>query len=303
MGKFVLTAVIISLLIFCIRNVKADGSSTDFRTPLPIESPSITPNSTPKRTIDSPSPNTSKPDENSKTKRSPNKKIIDLLKDFQGSWFGSLLIELLKDILGGFIGAFIALWLEGFNEPKLDIVVSEKAHSEIDYQPPKYHPPRNGRWKNCGLEVRNKPVLSWIRSVFRRQVAQQVTAKIYFKETEEVMKGRWSESLELSDASKYDIKRLIHTPETINIEAGGFRLLDVIMKYQYDKEAYGWNNESYQNNWITPKYKLRRGYHEINVEVSSINGGFCKKIFWVFVSSSNKNTTILDNSVVDVPKN
>jgi hypothetical protein len=85
------------------------------------------------------------------------------------------------------------------------------------------------------------------------------------------MDGRWASTPELPHISSDVILKLLR-PDPVTISVGESEYLDVITKYEKDKEAYGWNNAAYFNNWRTPNYKLERGQYLVKISISTQNG-------------------------------
>jgi len=176
--------------------------------------------------------------------------------------------KLLWSIIGGLIGALIALFLDKkIKSPLLKIVAYEDANQDHSY------PNMGGRWKFFRVKVVNKSLPKWINWFCDRNTAQQVNAKIHFTEIEKTMKGRWANTLELPGQNQSDIIRLVTYPEPQTIYAGESEFLDVFVKCENDKEAYGWNNEAYLNfnNWRTSNYILQPGDYYIEIALSGIN--------------------------------
>lgn len=85
------------------------------------------------------------------------------------------------------------------------------------------------------------------------------------------MKGRWAETLELTQASPFELVKLANFPDPITIFPGDSAILDIFVKYDNDNEAYGWNNEAYLHNWRTPYYQLDPGDYDIEIILSGVN--------------------------------
>lgn len=181
---------------------------------------------------------------------------------------GEILQQLVWAIIGGFIGAFIALWLDKFNNPVLEIIASEDANDDKIF-PQGYIVP--GRWKFFRVKIKNKAIPKIFTLFFTRETAEQLHAKITFRQINETMKGRWSATLELPAANPLDKERLANFPDPENVFAGEDALLDVFAKYEHDTEAYGWNNEAYLNDWRTQDYKLDPGDYDIEIEIAGLN--------------------------------
>jgi hypothetical protein len=58
----------------------------------------------------------------------------------------------------------------------------------------------------------------------------------------------------------------------MSIPAGEQEELDIAVRCDDEVEAYGWNNESYQNNWRNSQWKLEKGRYIVEVTVRSAGG-------------------------------
>jgi hypothetical protein len=213
----------------------------------------------------------------------------------------NILIELLISFIGSIPALLFALWVDKRRMPKLEITASEEANSDNTYTLPNLH--AGERWKFFRVTVKNKPftrIFSWIP----RQTAENCRGKIEFSKigTEELppsmlrrlpfsMLGRWISSPELSYLSKSSaiLKILQPDPVTIPINEKG-EILDVITKCENDKEAYGWNNEAYFNNWRTPHYKLEGGKYAVKISIATQNGVTFAENFELTVSDKIEDT-------------
>lgn len=182
-------------------------------------------------------------------------------------------IQLLISFIGSIPALFLALWAERQRMPKIRIVASEKANADNTYAPPNAR--AGERWKFFRVSVENDP-FSWPFSWIPRQTAENCRAKIEFSKIgpDHVgfsMDGRWASTPELPHISNDVILKLFN-PDPVTIPVGEMEYLDVITKYEGDKEAYGWNNAAYFNNWRTPSHKLERGKYTVKVSISTQNG-------------------------------
>jgi len=181
----------------------------------------------------------------------------------------NLLKSFIGTIISGFVGAFIALWLDTFNNPDIEISITEQANTEGTYPMDK---PVPGHFKFFGLSVKNKEIPPFLpKRFFNREAAEQLDAKITFIELNKTMKGRWTTTLELPFANPQDAMRLANFPESKNILAGVSENLCVFVKFEKDIEAYGWNNEGYLHQWRTPDYRLNPGIYNIEVVIEGLN--------------------------------
>lgn len=185
----------------------------------------------------------------------------------------SILIELLIAFIGSIPALLFALWVDKQRMPKLKITASGEANADVAYQSPNLH--AGERWKFFRVNVENKPFprpFSWIT----RQTAENCRAKIQFskvgaEQTGFSMLGRWASSPELPFIPSEAVLKLLY-PDPVTIPVNEAENLDVIAKNEKDKEAYGWNNEAYFNNWRTPKFKLERGKYTVKISIATQNG-------------------------------
>lgn len=208
-------------------------------------------------------------------------------------WFytANLLIELLIGFAGSIPALFLALWVDKQRMPKLEIIASEDANNDNRYQQPN---PRAGeRWKFFRVKVKNKPFsspFSWIT----RQTAENCRGKIEFSKIGTAqsgfsMLGRWASSPELPLVSDAVLKLLQPDTVTIPVNEEGENL-DIITKCESDKEAYGWNNEAYFNNWRTQKYKLESGKYKVKISIATQNGVTFAENFELSISDKIEDT-------------
>jgi hypothetical protein len=204
----------------------------------------------------------------------------------------NILIELLISFIGSIPALFFALWVDKQRMPKLEIIASEEANADVTYQQPNLH--AGERWKFFRVAVKNKPFMrpfSWIP----RQTAENCRAKIEFSKigTAQLgfsMSGRWASSPELPFIpSSEKVLRLLY-PDPVTIPINEAENLDVITKYENDKEAYGWNNEAYFNNWRTPKFKLDRGKYAVKISIATQNGVTFAEKFELSISDKIEDT-------------
>ncbi len=203
----------------------------------------------------------------------------------------NILIELLIAFVGSIPALLFALWIDKQRMPKLEIIASEEANADVTYTQPNLH--AGERWKFFRVTVKNKPFtrpFSWIP----RQTAENCNAKIEFSEigTNQSgfsMLGRWASSPELPFIPAQAVLKLFH-PDPVTIPVNEKETLDVIAKYENDKEAYGWNNEAYFNNWRTPKYKLERGKYRVKISIATQNGVTFAENFELSISDKIEDT-------------
>lgn len=200
-------------------------------------------------------------------------------------------IQLVISFIGSIPALFFALWVERQRMPKLEIIASEEANADNTYEVPN---PRAGeRWKFFRVLVINKPFIfpfSWIP----RQTAENCRAKIEFSKigSEKLnfsIMGRWASTPEIPYIQN-DVVLKILNPDPVTITVNGKEYLDVLTKYENDKEAYGWNNEAYFNKWRTPNYKLERGKYAVRITITTQNGKTFAKRFELSISDKIEDT-------------
>jgi hypothetical protein len=195
-------------------------------------------------------------------------------------------------VLGSFLGATVALYFENLKKPRLRIEAGEDANSDNKYA--NNPPPLNGRWKFFRVKVYNKPFPKFISWLISTETAEQVRAVITFKDLGVSMKGRWASTLELAQTSSpNDWIRLSNFPEPISLIAGEKpEYLDIFTMSEFDTVAYGWNNESYINQWRNHRYLLKPGNHKIEIMVANINGEKTIKIFSAHIGKNINKTKL-----------
>jgi len=184
-------------------------------------------------------------------------------------------LQFLASFVGGFFAVLLALWIDRKRLPNLDIRPSEEAHLDVTY--PAHHMGHGGeRWKYFSVAVRNEPLpkpFSWIP----RQPAENCRATIsFFKLGEDfplfVMLGRWASTPEVAYLPNgHQIVKVTH-PDPVTIAPGNREILNVVAKHENDREAYGWNNDSYLHEWRTLKAKLDPGNYIVKIDISTQNG-------------------------------
>jgi hypothetical protein len=219
--------------------------------------------------------------------------VVDSINDLTDNFWQNLLWA----ILGGFIGAIIALWLDTFRLPQIRISCPDTIHDDNPYTD---NPPRPfKRAKFFRVKVENKELSRWAKLFFNRVSAEQLSAKIYIKEIDKTMKGRWASTLELAFTNFENAIRLAQFPETETLSPGEYVPLDVFIKPDGIDEAYGWNNEAYLYQWRTPHYKMNPGAYSITVTVSMSNGQTKTATFEAIVDKTIENSSIKQISLVN----
>jgi hypothetical protein len=206
---------------------------------------------------------------------------------------GKFWYQLAISFLGSIPALMLALWVERQRMPKLEIIASKEANADNTYLAP--HPHAGERWSFFRVLVRNKPFIKpfhWIP----RQTAENCSAKIEIfehdnKQNKFSMLGRWASTLEPAFIHHQDqlVVKLLY-PDTVIIPAGKEEYLDVIVKHDHDKEAYGWNNEAYLHDWRTPNYKLDVGMYLVKINITTQNGKSFLQEFELSISERIEDT-------------
>jgi hypothetical protein len=199
--------------------------------------------------------------------------------------------QLFVSFIGAIPALLVALWVERQRMPKLEIIASEEANADNTYQQPNAH--AGERWKFFRVLVKNKPFIQPFRWI-PRQTAENCRAKIEFSKigTENFgfsMSGRWVSTPEIPHIPNNAILKLLY-PDPVTIPVDEKEFLDVITKYEENKEAYGWNNEAYFHDWRTPNYKLERGKYLVKITITTQNGKTFTQKFELLVSDKIEDT-------------
>jgi len=182
------------------------------------------------------------------------------------------------------VGALISIWvtmlLEGVQKPNLELELRSECATRF----------RAGSHLGYVLQLRlvNKPLprgLGWLQ----RNSATEASGTITFRDLNgkdvfgAVMPIRWSNSPQPGYTVVEDtpnaapIKKMIFNPErlstTRNIPPGSHDegVLDVAARFDNESECYGVNNESYFNDWHTPRWKLLPGEYLVDVKIRASN--------------------------------
>lgn len=207
--------------------------------------------------------------------------------------FNQIYMEILIAFLSSILGVIIALIVERERFPKIEIIASEDSNADNTYQE---GPHKGERWKFFRVAVGNKKIPSILNWLMVRQTAENCRANIYMRginnNVDLSFKGRWASTPELAHLNINDaILKLIY-PDPVTIIGGDKEYLDIITKFGNDKEAYGWNNESYFHNWKNQAYELERGKYKVKVVVNTQNGISSSKEFMLNVSDKIENTSL-----------
>jgi len=85
------------------------------------------------------------------------------------------------------------------------------------------------------------------------------------------MQGRWANTPEISFISPTNQQERMIYPDRISVGYHSFEPLDCIVKFDGERPAYGWNNESYVTDGRNARYKLEIGTYRVSVRLSGQN--------------------------------
>ena len=180
-------------------------------------------------------------------------------------------------ILGVIASLIVVYFVESRKKPSLKLVLAAPSDQQYD----KGYPATIMRCLR--IRVKNEELPKWLRWM-KRESAHDCLATIrflYFPDGRKIftedMAGRWAGSPEATPITgMVGINRLTIWDPTrlgiiskMNIPAGEQEDLDIAVRCDDELDAYGWNNESYQNEWRTPKWKLEKGRYIVEVTVRS----------------------------------
>lgn len=208
-----------------------------------------------------------------------------------------ILISFLTSLFASLVAIVLTLIIERWRMPKLVISHSELSNVDKTFPPPNAH--ANERWKFYRVEVENKSLPKYL-PLISRQTAESCRAKIaFYKNNDKTpifsFAGRWSSTLEVPMIPGQEMVKVLY-PDPVTIPAGKKKeYLDIFVKASADKEAYGWNNESYLYNWRNPNYKLDEGEYSVMITIQTQVGlTFSKKIN-IAIRSKIENTIIISD--------
>jgi hypothetical protein len=72
----------------------------------------------------------------------------------------------------------------------------------------------------------------------------------------------------------YRIVNFTGMESRMDVYPGEEETLDVAVRWAGEPDCYGWNNESYFNNWRTPDWRLQRGVRLVRTVIAS-SGSKC----------------------------
>jgi hypothetical protein len=185
---------------------------------------------------------------------------------------------LLGVLIGVVSSAVVAFFVEWQRQPRLAISIAPSADNDFRNQG---FPA--GLMRGLRVLVTNKPLPRVLRFM-KRDAARTCRATLRFLHLDGTdyiangMTGRWVASVEpvapqlRLDSGQVgtliDIARL-NVASEIDIPAGESEQLDVANRCDAEVDAFGWNNESYQHNWRTPRWRLPPGRYLVEVTVRS----------------------------------
>lgn len=177
---------------------------------------------------------------------------------------------------GGVITIITAITVEYLRMPKL----------VLDIEDPLDKPPK----RHLRLLLRNKPLPRVFQWILQRSAALQCRGEITFLNLdgqnifgETIMNVRWAKSQEPGQITgqvfnlqqpamlQYNIVDYTGIASTMDVYPGEKEpeILDVAVRFAGEPDCYGWNNESYFNNWRTPHWRLPRGTYLVRVVITS----------------------------------
>ena len=192
-------------------------------------------------------------------------------------------MEILLSIVGGgLITIATAIFVEWLRKPRLILGIEAT---------PRDMTLNAVQWRHLRLALKNKPLIFGFRWM-QRSAALQCRGTITFhnKDGQDVfgkaMAVRWASTTPPINAAgqivdlqqpaqlKYRIVNVTGMESRMDVYPGEEEILDVAVRFKGEPECYGWNNESYFNNYRTPDWKLDRGVHLVRVVIAT-SGSKC----------------------------
>jgi hypothetical protein len=188
----------------------------------------------------------------------------------------------LSIVAGGLITIATAIFVEWLRKPRLALCIET---------PPLDVPANLPQKRHLRLVLNNKRLIFGLRWM-QRSAALQCRGTITFhnKDGQDVfgkaMAVRWASSpqpinlggqiVDLQQPAQlvYRIVNVAGMESRMDVYPGEQETLDVVVRFKGDQECYGWNNESYFNNWRTPDWKLDRGTYLVRVVIASSGSKF-----------------------------
>jgi hypothetical protein len=190
-------------------------------------------------------------------------------------------------ICGGIITILTAIGVEYLRNPRLKLVIEDPP---LDLPAPG----GGGMRRNLRLVLRNEALPFGARWM-QREAATQCRGEITFHHLNDgqdifgrAMPVRWVNSpqpianqiIGLDGAIQFYILDFARTADEsrIDVYPGEEEKLDVAVRFHGEPDCYGWNNESYNNNWRTPRWRLPHGRYLAKVTITS-SGKKCYGVF------------------------
>ena len=193
------------------------------------------------------------------------------------------MMEILLSIVGGgLITITTAIFVEWLRKPNLALNIET---------PPLDVPADAPQKRHLRLVLRNKPLVFGLRWMQRSAALQcRGTVTFHNKDGQDVfgktMAVRWAGSPEPINLSGqivdlqqpaqlvYRIINVTGMESRMDVYPGEQEMLDIAVRFSGEPECFGWNNESYFNNWRTPGWKLDRGAYLVRVVIASSGSKF-----------------------------
>ncbi|MFA4904100.1 MAG: hypothetical protein WC600_15315 [Desulfobaccales bacterium] len=203
-----------------------------------------------------------------------------------------IILSFLFAVLGAAFGTVFTLFIEKKRLPKIEIIAVDRANADHTYES---GPHKGERWKFFRLAVINKKITPFFSWLVIRQTAENCRVTINIKGMDNPIdisfKGRWASTPEIPHLGQNAVLKLFE-PDPVTIPEDHEEFLDVIVKYENDKEGYGWNNEAYFHDWRTPHYKLNPGRYQVQIKINTQNGISFLKIFLLTVGERIEDTRL-----------
>jgi hypothetical protein len=160
-----------------------------------------------------------------------------------------MILQIILSFLSAVFAVVVALVVDKKRLPKIEIIAGDKATSDNTYD---FGPRKGERWKFFRLSVKNEKMSPFLNWLVIRQTAENCRTKIYIRGTDNAtnisFKGRWASTPEIPHLDQHNAFLKLLEPDPVTIPEDNEEFLDVIAKYENDKDGYGWNNEAYFHN-------------------------------------------------------
>jgi len=206
----------------------------------------------------------------------------------------SFIVTQVNKILPPLFAVIITLLIIKYRMPHIEINVEKKEGDKlniIDFNTGEIRETYYA-WR---FLISNRKMPTFLQRLLFRETAINCYAKIKFimsSSEEFIMRGRWASSPQITHLAQENRFVKMLYPDPCNIKSGDGESLDCFIQFINEDVGYGWNNESYFNNWRTPEYKLKKGQHKVIVTVNLQNGIEVSKEFKVSVDSNWQKTTL-----------